>query len=418
MRKCIVLNIVGLDTRKTSILGKFISEYLRVLELTLKKLPAAKSQNDLHHLTYSDIRKTSFLPSDIVQEARKDVWAKRKKIKNGFRHCYIRLNRRWFRFVKTGRDNPCFKITYSPKKTFTIPLKLDKQLQRFNSFLGDGWNFKNISLLESGKIAVILEKEFPKAEFTQKRVLGIDIGSSTFAAISLFDTRTGKVMKQIYLGRDVAIKQKRYLKRRAKLRSLADKGSNHARRKLERLKNSQFNFVKTRSGQLAKEITEFAKANKAYLAIEKLRNIRGKKGKFRKSANQKISRIPYRKLVQFIESNCEMFQIPIHKISPYHTSKWCPNCGAVNLGHASANYSLYKCCECGLVVNSDRKASLTVAIKSVLERADKGAESPPTQFSSTGAPVNGLFRPDEVRVEVAVQHCNSDLGKAPGFSPG
>ena len=264
---------------------------------------------------------------------------------------------------------------------------------------------------------MLLEKEFPTAEFTQSRVLGIDIGSSTFAALSLYDTKTGKVLKQLYFGRDVAIRQSRYLKRRQKLQSLADKGSKHARRKLEKLKRGQSNFVKTRSGQLAKEIVNFANANKAYIALETLKNLRGRKGKFRKSANRKINRIPYNKLIQFIESNCEMLEIPIHKIDPYHTSKWCPNCGAVNRGHTSANYSLYTCKRCGFIVNSDRKSSLTVAVKSVLERTDKGIKPPPVQFSSTGAPVNGLFRPDEVRVEVAVQHCNSDLGKAPGFIP-
>jgi len=422
MKKCIVLNIVDLDSTKSSILDSFISEYLRVLNLTLEVLPEATTQTELHHLTYLNIRKTSFLPSDLVEEARKDVWARRKKIENGFSHCSIRLNKRWFDRVESQRENPCFKITYSPRKRFIIPIKLDKQLQRFNSFLKDGWTFDNISILETGKIAVILEKEFPKAEFTQHRVLGIDIGSSTFAAVSLYDTKTGKVLKQIYLGRDVAIRQRRYLKRRQKLRSLADKGSSHARKKLEKLKHNQSNFVKTRSGQLAKEIVNFSKANKAYIALEKLKNIRGKKRKFIKSANRKINRIPYNKLIQFIASNCEMFQIPIHKVDPYHTSKWCPNCGAVNPGHTSANYSLYKC-KCGFIVNSDRKASLTVAVKSVLERTDKGARQyetkPPTvQFSSTGAPVNGLFRPDDIWVEVAVQHCNPDLGKAPGFSPG
>jgi len=62
-----------------------------------------------------------------------------------------------------------------------------------------------------------------------------------------------------------------------------------------------------------------------------------------------------------------MFGIPIHEIDAYHTSRWCPHCGAVNEGHQPGNYRLYKC-KCGLVVNSDRKASLAVAVKSVLER--------------------------------------------------
>ncbi len=135
LRKCIVLNNLELTSKKQDILDNFFLEYLGVLNTTLEKLPCASSSLELHHLTYSTIRKTSFLPSDIVEEARKDVWAKRKTVKNGFKNCSIRLNKRWFRFINTERGNPCFKITYSPKKTITIPVKLDAHWNRLNSFL-------------------------------------------------------------------------------------------------------------------------------------------------------------------------------------------------------------------------------------------------------------------------------------------
>ena len=111
MRKCIVLNIVDLDTTKQSILGDFVSEYLRVLNLTLKKLPKVASQTELHHLTYLNIRKASFLPSDIVQEARKDVWAKRKKLKTEWKRENIFIDqktkpfaRREFRIIRMDEE--------------------------------------------------------------------------------------------------------------------------------------------------------------------------------------------------------------------------------------------------------------------------------------------------------------------------
>jgi len=91
LRKSLLLNVVKLSRRKRRLLNGLFVEYLRVLNLTFEKLPNAKSSNELHHLTYSNIRKTSFLPSDIVQEARKDVWAKRKIIKNGFKRSSIRM---------------------------------------------------------------------------------------------------------------------------------------------------------------------------------------------------------------------------------------------------------------------------------------------------------------------------------------
>ncbi len=414
VRKCIVLNIVDLTPKKSKRLLKVFIEYLKVSNKILKQLSKASSSNELHHLTYSNIRKTSFLPSDFIQEARKDIWAKRKKIKGKIINASIRLNKKWFRFVKTERNNPCFKITYSPYKSFIIPIKKDKQLQRFNSFLFDGWSFDNISLLKDGRIAVVLEKEFPKPEINQRYVIGIDIGSATLGAVSIFDIKTSKVVKQLYFGRDVAVKQRKYSKRRDHLKSLADKGSYKAKKSFERLKHKQFNFVKTRSGQIAKDIVNIARKYSAYISIEKLKNLRGKKGKFNKKANRKINRIPYGKFKEFLSSNCEMFQVFLQEVDAYHTSKWCSTCGAVNKGHHSGNYALYKCKTCGKIVNSDRQASLNIAVKSLLERTNhKFTVSDSVQISNRQVPVNGLLRQNDVVNKVAVRHINPPIESLP-----
>jgi len=404
LRKCILLNTVNLTPRKQEIFNSFFAEYLRVLNETFKRLPDAKSSTQLHRLTYFSIRETSFLPSDIVQEARKDVWAKRKTIKDGFKRCSIRLNKRWFRLVKSERGNPCFKITYSPRKTFTIPVKLDNQLKRFSSFLDDGWCFSNISFLDDGKIAVVLEKKFSKPENNRRFVVGVDVGSSTLAAVTIFDTKTSKVEGQLYFGRDVANKQRRFFERRRKLQSYADKRSGKAKKYLRKLKHKQRNFVKNRSGEVAKQIVTLAKRFDASVAIEKL-GIRGRKRKFSKKSNRKINLIPYGRFKEFLSANCETENVPLSVVDAYHTSMWCPHCGAVNKGHHSGNYALYKCKMCGLTMNSDRKASLAVAVKSVLERTSQDLTKPCfVQISNTRVPVNRLVRPDADGLTSAVQH--------------
>ncbi|MBI2579539.1 MAG: IS200/IS605 family element transposase accessory protein TnpB [Candidatus Aenigmarchaeota archaeon] len=413
MRKCIVLNNRDLTSSKKSVLDRFVFEYLRTLDAHCLQLPMALSSTYLHHLTYSGIRKTSFLPSDIVQEARKDIWKQGKYFEgNGFtegtdfKQCSIRLNKRWFRFIKTERGNPCFKVTYSPKKTLVIPVQTDRQYERFNSFLNEGWVFDNVSVLSDGRISVVLEKEFEKPEIKHRYAVGIDIGSSTLAAVTVFDTHTSKVVRQVYFGKDVAKQQRRFIKRRDYLKSLADKGSHRAVQSLHRLKRNQRNFVKTRSGQIAKEIINLAKSYDAYISVEKLKNVRGKKGKFNRQANQKISKIPYGKLKEFLKSNCEMFQIPLHEVDAYHTSKWCSRCGAVNRGHTLKNYAIYKCGSCGQTVNSDRKASLAVAVKSVLERNKTRSLTSLSsiQISKARVPVNGLLRSDAVDDLRSVSH--------------
>ena len=411
MRRCIILNILNLTFNKLAILNNFISEYFRALDTISLKLQLSDSSFDLHYLTYSDVREYSFLPSDIILEARKDVWNIKKFIDskgyNGsfkFSSCSIRLNKRWFRYVKTKRGNPCFRITYSPRKSFVIPIRTDRQFQRLSSFLNGGWYFDNISLLMDGRISVVLEKEFEKPEIHNKYAVGIDIGSSILASVAVFDIKSSKVVKQLYFGKDIAIKQRKYTERIAKLKSLASKGSHISRQHLRRLKHKQSNFVKTRSGQVAKEIVNLAKIYDAYISIEKLENLRSRRGKFNKITNRKINKIPYGKFKEFLKSNCEMLQVPLYEVDAYHTSKWCPRCGALNNGHYSGNYSLYKC-KCGLIVNSDRKASLAIAVKSLLERtkAHSLTNLSSIQISKRRVPVNALMRSDDVGIKVAVQ---------------
>jgi IS605 OrfB family transposase len=177
------------------------------------------------------------------------------------------------------------------------------------------------------------------------------------------------------------------------LRSLADQGSNRAKRSLERLKRREYNFVRNRIGEIVKQIAGIAKEYHAGIAIEDLRRFKP----LGKSSNTKIFRIPFYKFRNILAGRCFDDRIELDVLDAYHTSKWCPRCGAVGEGHSKANYALFRC-GCGLEVNSDRKASLAIAIKSQLKRAH-------SQPFSWRAPVNGLLRRNEVGLDhVAVQH--------------
>lgn len=421
VRKAIILNILKLTKKKQKLLKRFVNEYLSVSNKHLLELPFADTTTDLHHLTYDSIRQTSFLPSDIVQEARKDAWKiKPHMIHSGyngifsFKHSSIRLNQRWFRYIMSNRGNPCFKITYSPRKTFTLPVKLDKQFERFTSFLNAGWQFNNVSLLHDGRIAVVLDKQFEQPENDKRFVIGIDINSPC-VALAVFDTVSSKVVKQLYLGQNIAPKQKLFTERRSKLQELADNNSERAKKSLKQLRSKQSNFTKTRCGQVASGVINIALQYDASVCIEKLKKLKAEKGEKNKKARKKINRIPYKLLKDFLQRNCEEQNIPFNIVDAYHTSKWCTHCGAVNNGHHSSNYSLYKCKQCNQIVNSDRKASLAVAVKSVLERKSHDiTNSAFVQISNTQVPVNGLLRPDD-KVSADVVHLRSPLMESHRF---
>jgi IS605 OrfB family transposase len=168
------------------------------------------------------------------------------------------------------------------------------------------------------------------------------------------------------------------------------------------MSRKQSDFVKTRSGQVASQIVKLAKRYDADIAIEKLRL---RSDMFSKKSNRKVNTIPHGQFRDFLISNSHIEYISLHIEDPYHTSKWCSGCGAINDGHHSSNYSLYKCADCGLVVNSDRKASLAVAVKSILERESHSfTDLSSFQISKRRVPVNALLRSDDVGVLGSVSH--------------
>ena len=195
MLRTIVLNNLILSKKKSNILKTFVNEYRLALEHSFLFVLDANNRFDLNSLVYSDIKSTSNLPSDIIQEAIKDVYKEQKHIikkgiegKFGFNHISIRLNQKWFKFVLTKRKTICIKITYSPRKTFAIPIKINNQFIRLvNDYIKKSWKVRMITLLNSGKIAVTVHKDNPKPPEDQKRVIGIDIGSSTLCAPTIFD---------------------------------------------------------------------------------------------------------------------------------------------------------------------------------------------------------------------------------------
>jgi IS605 OrfB family transposase len=148
------------------------------------------------------------------------------------------------------------------------------------------------------------------------------------------------------------------------------------------------------------------------VAIERLKQFKPKGRRF----NRRVMRIPFYLFRQILESRCFDVAVKLSMVDSYHTSKWCTRCGAVGAGHSGGNYALYRCEECGQIANSDRKASLAVAVKSLLER-NGGSTIEALQISGRRVPVSGLMRPSPMtRVQMAVPVSASGEGKVVGFN--
>jgi len=348
----------------------------------------SKQLMDLHRATYLESKKTTSFGSQVICDIQRNVIkTKGTTLKNITVKFNIPRNCKTF----NTKNNYFVAFTIYPRKRISIPIKQNRNYQRLKGLLLSGWQCKTFGLTSNQQIVAYLSKTEPILP-QRKNVLGIDINSKCFATSIL--TPQGKVLNQTYFGKDLWTKRKTFMQRRATLQSFADTGSYKARKKLLLLQNRETNFIKNRLGEIVRDITDLAVKYNADIAIENLKRFKTLGKRF----NHQVMRIPFYKFKQILEQRCFDKNITLNVIDAYHTSKWCSHCGAVGKGH-SIPYSIFKC-KCGQIVNSDRKASLAIAIKSLLERSNQVLNQTSFfQFSNRRVSVNGLFRRNDVVVE-------------------
>lgn len=289
-----------------------------------------------------------------------------------------------------------------PKRRVAIPIKRNRDFQRFLSLLKTGWTCKTFGLTPRLDIVAFLSKEMEIRP--RKNVLGIDINVKHFAATVI--SPEGKILHQTYFGEQIWPRKHRFMERRALFQSL------NALKKLKRMRHDQRNFVETNIGQMVAEIIKIAIKHDADIAIENLSKFKPKGRKF----NTKVMGLPFYKFRQILSNRCFDNGIALNKVDSYHTSKWCSHCGAVGNGHAK-NYSLFRCKQCGLEENADRKASLAVAVKTLWER-NSNSDQNWFQISHRRVPVSGLVRVSDAARPMAVPIEVRSRGKPTGLSRG
>lgn len=383
MKRAILLQTVATNSKNNRLkefIGKAVAEYNRLLA----EREGCSSFMQFHRKTLSASKEATSFNVQVRCSLIRDAWRKRTGRVNGLvvkfnvpRNCKTFSTKEYF-FVEFG---------LYPRKRVAIPIRKNRNYQRYSSLIQNGWQCKTYGLTSDGQVVAFLSKE---AEIeSRKNVLGVDVNSKCFAVSIL--TPEGKVLKQLYLGKDIWVKRKKIMIRREKLQSHADKGSHIAKQKLELLEHKERNFVKNRIGEVVRDITNLASKYKADIAIEKLKRFSPKGRKF----NKEVLRMPFYLFKKTLENRCFDKNIKLYVIDAYHTSKWCSHCGAVAKSGHSNNYALFRC-KCGQIVNSDRKASLAVAVKSLLERKLHSSNQVDFfQLSSRRVPVNGLFRSND-----------------------
>ena len=406
MKRAILLQIDEITAKKGRILKDFSMKATSEFNILLSERDFCNTFMNFHRKTFAESKKRTGFNVQVYACLERAVW-RSKDISKG-----ITVKFNVPRNCKTfDMAMPFIELGIYPRNRIAVPIKKNRNFQRYSDLLKSGWTCKTYGLTSKLEIVAYLSKNEVELPL-KKNVLGIDMNSKCFAVSVL--SPEGKVSHQDYFGKDIWQRRKKMFERKSILQSHADIGSSHANKALNRTKRNEHNFVKNRIGEVVRDITEMALRYDADISIENLKRFSPKGKRF----NREVMRIPFFTFKKNLEQRCFDKNIMLNIVDAWHTSKFCSHCGAVGKGHDSRNYALFKCKKCGVVVNSDRKASLNIAIKSLLERRDTTNHNT-LQISNRRVPVNGLLRPDAV-VEpiVAVQHISSTYGKPTGFSRG
>lgn len=388
VQKCLGLNVLPLTNIKQKALSQTYNSYFELVNKTLevKRKNPKLTQVQLHHQTYDLFREQYKLPAQLVISARVNAWNIRKQ--NGRRkRISVRFDKRLFSFKETKRGNPILSIRCNDSR-IGLPIAKDGAYDRFNQHLNDAWSVSSIIMTNKHRFYAVLNKEFPEPQ-PMPNVLGIDINSGRIA-LSIYNPRTKRWLRQLYFGKDIFLRQVRYEERRGILQEYRDTITpSRAGKKLKILSGRQRNYVRTRIWQLVSEIIGLAKEYKAAIVIEDIKHLRVPKNKWRKKSRKKVNRIPYGFFRFALEHKATIEGIPVIAIDPKYTSQTCPKCGHRSRANWK-HYSLFRCKKCGFEANRDRVASQNICL-----RADNFWTANNIQISQAEVAVNQLVCPIE-----------------------
>jgi putative transposase len=122
------------------------------------------------------------------------------------------------------------------------------------------------------------------------------------------------------------------------------------------------------SRKIAKYIVLKAKRLGAAVVVEDLERLWHNASQKSSTLADKLSRLAYRKLIQAIEAKVAEYNVPLVYVSPRHTSRTCPRCGA----ELRYWHRLAICLYCGFIADRDAVGAVNIhkrALTAIMPRA-------------------------------------------------
>lgn len=346
----------------------FLSENKRTYEETGKGVSADAIRKHINNVlkktTHTWLKEVS---SNVMKQAVKDANIALQRFFKGISG--------YPKYKSRHRSKPSFYVNYESLKRLSNGFQGEKlgKVKTASPLPKIKGHYSNPRISCDGKhwyLSVGYEVKPEKAELTDESI-GIDLGVKALATVS-----TGKVYGNINKTPRVRLLKKRLRRqqRRAsrKLECNITKRDKNGKpiwkrplkecknieRQNERLRLTYKRLTDIRNNYLHQVTSEIAKAKPSRIVMEDL-NVRGM------MKNRHLSRaIAEQKFYEFkrqIRYKCERYRIAFVEVGRFYAgSKTCSHCG-----HLKADLRLsdriYKCAECGLVIDRDLNAAINLA---------------------------------------------------------
>lgn len=195
-----------------------------------------------------------------------------------------------------------------------------------------------------------------KYEPVKGRVLGVDLGIKYPVYICLNDDtykRRSIGTIEDFLRVREQMQQRRSRVQKSLILAKGGRGRKKKLRKLDKIKESEKNFVQTYNHMVSKKVIEFALKNRCeYIYLEEL----DKEG----FSSPILRNWSYYQLQQYIEYKANREGIKVEYVNPAYTSQTCSRCGCRDEKNRQTQEK-FKCVKCGFELNADHNAAINIA---------------------------------------------------------
>ena len=294
-------------------------------------------KRELHDLTYYKIRKETQLPAQLVCSSRDkavEILKTKPKSKPVMKeHLTIRYDARSFA-LKSDKIN-----YYVSLSTIHGRIKLPIEIPEYYWKYLD-WKVCSADLVYNQGLFlhIVVSRDIPTPKFLDG-FLGVDVGINNIAVTS---------DKRFFNSKQIKRKKLMFKRLRTKLQS---KGTRSSKRLLKKISGRENRWMTWVNHNISKEIIN---CREGTIVMENIKGIRSNKGR---RFNYWLHNWSFFQLQSFIEYKGIINGKKIIKVSPYHTSKCCSNCGELG----SRSKSFFRCSHCGYSLNADLNASFNLA---------------------------------------------------------